>query len=384
MTQTIHLAWEPLTWQERFRTGVSLHSHTLHSRESLSFLDSVARSSTLLSAVLSSARRRYRKAKGHDLDLNRGWWTPPLAARGAWDVEAGQLRALGLRPIVSLTDHDDIEAPMALQLLPQRAAAPVSVEWSVPWRGAVLHIGVHNLPPARARALFSTMSAITAEPDEALIRDMIHALSAYSATLIVLNHPLWDEAKIGKAIHLAAARSFLRTMGEDIHALELNGLRPWRENRDVITFADEFRKPLISGGDRHGFEPNANLNLTNAETFAEFADEVREGASDVSSCRNTARTTLPASSTTSSISSARRKITLAAGGSGATVPSSSAMMASLARSPKSSATICPRRSPSSAACSGPPAIRRCGASFVVPREVNRNLPDAGAPRRVLH
>jgi len=63
--------------------------------------------------------------------------------------------------------------------------------------------------------------------------------------------------------------------------LELNGMRPWRENREVIALAREFGKPAISGGDRHGLEPNTLLNLTNASTFAEFADEVRSGWSDV-------------------------------------------------------------------------------------------------------
>ena len=33
--------------------------------------------------------------------------------------------------------------------------------------------------------------------------------------------------------------------------------------------------PVISGGDRHGCEPNANLNLTNARTFDEFVHEIR-------------------------------------------------------------------------------------------------------------
>jgi hypothetical protein len=33
--------------------------------------------------------------------------------------------------------------------------------------------------------------------------------------------------------------------------------------------------PLISGGDRHAVEPGAVLNVTNAATFAEFAEEVR-------------------------------------------------------------------------------------------------------------
>ena len=32
---------------------------------------------------------------------------------------------------------------------------------------------------------------------------------------------------------------------------------------------------LISGGDRHGVEPNANINLTNATTFTEFVLEIR-------------------------------------------------------------------------------------------------------------
>lgn len=32
---------------------------------------------------------------------------------------------------------------------------------------------------------------------------------------------------------------------------------------------------MISGGDRHGVEPNANLNLTHARSFTEFVHEVR-------------------------------------------------------------------------------------------------------------
>jgi hypothetical protein len=61
----------------------------------------------------------------------------------------------------------------------------------------------------------------------------------------------------------------------------LNGLRPWKENRSVFDLAKRFDKPLISGGDRHALEPNALLNLTNALTFPEFVEEVREGYSDV-------------------------------------------------------------------------------------------------------
>jgi len=77
-------------------------------------------------------------------------------------------------------------------------------------------------------------------------------------------------------------RTFLAVHGSSIHALELNGLRPWSENRVVCTMARETGHPVISGGDRHGCEPNANVNLTNAATFAEFVEEIRfDGVSDV-------------------------------------------------------------------------------------------------------
>jgi hypothetical protein len=64
--------------------------------------------------------------------------------------------------------------------------------------------------------------------------------------------------------------------------MELNGLRPWRENESVLEFAKHWERPVISGGDRHAREPNANVNLTNAATFPEFVAEIREdGWSDV-------------------------------------------------------------------------------------------------------
>jgi hypothetical protein len=49
----------------------------------------------------------------------------------------------------------------------------------------------------------------------------------------------------------------------------------------VVALAGAESKPVISGGDRHAIEPNALLNLTNAGTFEEFAEEVRDGWSSV-------------------------------------------------------------------------------------------------------
>jgi hypothetical protein len=68
---------------------------------------------------------------------------------------------------------------------------------------------------------------------------------------------------------------FLAVNGQYIHALELNGLRTWKENTAVTVLAGKWNQIVISGGDRHGIEPNANVNLTHATTFNEFVHEVR-------------------------------------------------------------------------------------------------------------
>jgi hypothetical protein len=107
---------------------------------------------------------------------------------------------------------------------------------------------------------------------------MLDELHRDPATLIVLNHPLWDEARIGAARHKELLTTFLHQYGRYIHALELNGLRSADENTAVARLAAECGLPLLAGGDRHGCEPNAILNLTHARTFAEFAAEVRDGA----------------------------------------------------------------------------------------------------------
>ena len=39
--------------------------------------------------------------------------------------------------------------------------------------------------------------------------------------------------------------------------------------------AGKWNQLVISGGDRHGIEPNANVNLTHADSFNEFVHEVR-------------------------------------------------------------------------------------------------------------
>jgi hypothetical protein len=125
------------------------------------------------------------------------------------------------------------------------------------------------------------MDSYRQAPDDARLGDVLSTLASFDQVLIVFNHPLWDERGIGPASHREIALRFLRRFGVFLHALELNGLRPWKENRAVSMLARAEQKPVTSGGDRHAIEPNALLNLTNAETFDEFAGEIREGWSDV-------------------------------------------------------------------------------------------------------
>lgn len=278
----IGFQWEKET-RAVYSAGVSLHSHTLHSKESLDFIQRVTKNTPWLSGAIRKQEAKYRAIKGRDLDLRRAWWTPPLSARKAWELENRQIEhTLDKRALISLTDHDTIDGCMQLHLLEAMHDCPISVEWTVPFRNTFFHIGVHNLPVHEATAAMRAMAHFTAAPAEERIAPMLAWLNEWSETLVVLNHPMWDENHIGEEAHKATAMAFLSTYRGFFHALELNGLRPWKENQKTVGLAREFALPAISGGDRHGREPNACVNLTNAATFAEFVAEVREdGWSDV-------------------------------------------------------------------------------------------------------
>lgn len=252
-----------------FRTGVCLHGHTLHSEECLWFLP------RYLSRIPGAARLT------HHIDFARAFFTPPLAPACAFRLERAQIAGLGLRPLVSLTDHDNIEAGLQLQAAALGEEAPVSVEWTVPYHRSIFHLGVHNLPAASSRAWMSAMAAHTAAPDESRLPEILSALDRIPDVLIVLNHPFWLEEGVEEALHRAALDRILRECVAWLHAFELNGTREWPENRDTVKLADAHSRPVISGGDRHGCEPAACLNLTHAASFSEFVCEVRGGCSSV-------------------------------------------------------------------------------------------------------
>lgn len=211
------------------------------------------------------------------VDFARAYWTPPLTPQLAYDTERGQIEnTLGLRAMVSLTDHDNIEAPMWLRSVKETAHTPVSLEWSVPFAGTIFHLGVHNLPGGRAQAIMDDLAAYTRKPSDQRLCELLAMLDGFPDVLIVFNHPLWTQSCIGVRRGSDDLGRFLSCAVQFLHAFEINATRSTKENQRVKELAERWQRPLVSGGDRHGCAASGALNLTAAETFCEFASEIRQ------------------------------------------------------------------------------------------------------------
>jgi hypothetical protein len=275
-SSTISYLWRDPDGPKGFRTGVSLHSHTNQSRETLDFLANFGNQFPVIRPLLSRLERRAEQMHGVRVDYSASYWTPPMTPKLAFDLETRQIENLDLGAMVSISDHDNIIAPMLLRTVPSARQIPVSVEWSAPYGGAqAFHLGVHNLPSARAAEWMATLEDFTAHPSDPRLAEILVALHREPNVLVVFNHPMWDLYLIGAQKHQFLVNEFLQKNGAFVHALELNGLRDWDENRAVRRLAEKWNMLLISGGDRHGVEPNANINLTSASTFTEFVHEIR-------------------------------------------------------------------------------------------------------------
>jgi hypothetical protein len=277
---SVSYLWREPDAPKGFKTGVSLHSHTNQSKETLDFISELSKDWGILQPVMRWCESRSHRLSGIQPDYARSYWTPPLTPSLAFDLERKQIEEkLQLPGLVSITDHDDISAPLLLRSLPSARHIPVSVEWTVPFGTTAFHLGIHNLPSATGVEWMERMREFTAMPVETrapeLLRDMLAELDELPGVLVIFNHPIWDLYRIGKDRHDVLVNEFLARHGQHVHALELNGLRNWKENREAATLASKWNQLVISGGDRHGVEPNANVNLTRAESFTEFVHEVR-------------------------------------------------------------------------------------------------------------
>jgi len=273
---TVQLFWKDSGISKDFRTGVSLHSHTMYSEESLEMIPRYTAAVPFLGRILRNEIEDLSRRNGFEVNFAHAFWTPPLAPRQAYRLEEKQIqRQFRLPGLVSLTDHDDIRAGTLLRVLDRFRDAPVSTEWTIPFEATFFHLGIHNMPVQEASALMQELRAFTAAPQRSFLTALLEKLNYYPDVLLVLNHPLWDEKGIGAANHADILERFLSCHGSTVHALEVNGLRGWHENQQVLQLGRRIGLPVVAGGDRHGREPNAILNLSKASTFPEFVEEVR-------------------------------------------------------------------------------------------------------------
>jgi hypothetical protein len=259
-------------------SGISLHCHTLHSRELLDFVPYYAERIPVFSTFWRRAMESRTRLVGEAPNIRAGYWEPPLSGIDVTESEEKSIRSLGLSPIVSITDHDSISANLELRETPGSVHVPISMEWTVPYQKAFFHVGVHNLPHGCCDLIYRELLEYTfaeGTPDVGRLRTLLNSLNEIPEVLIVLNHPIWDIEMIGQRDHEAALRGFLADFSSEIHALEVNGFRSLAENLEVVQLAEDIGLPTISGGDRHCCQANTVLNISNASTFDEFVYEIR-------------------------------------------------------------------------------------------------------------
>jgi hypothetical protein len=265
--------WRRPSLAGNIQAAVSLHGHTNRSKESLHFLPKLAQKFPTLHAALEKQRKR----SPVPVDFVRAYWTPPLTPKLAYETEREQIEnILGMMSLVSLTDHDNIDAPLLLQTMSEDARTPVSVEWSVPFGGTVFHLGVHNLPIGRAQEVMADLAAHTRTPSDKHLNELLAMLHECPDVLLVFNHPFWNQGGVGEQQYGETLNRFLRCSVRFLHAFELNAMRCSKENDAAMKLAERWQRPLISGGDRHGCEPSGALNLTRATNFPEFVREIRQ------------------------------------------------------------------------------------------------------------
>ncbi len=259
------------------KTGVSLHCHTEHSKEMLDFVPHYAAKLPIINYFWAKEQVRFQEREGREIDFSTAFWSPPMSGQRVYDIEKDQMIKAGLEPIVSVTDHDSIDACLEVNSKEANPRAPISLEWTVPFDYGYFHVGVHNLPKDRAADLTKTLLKYTfgENPTDEKLTDMFAMLNELPGVLVILNHPIWDIELAGAERHEALLKEFVKRHGRWIHAFEVNGFRSWSENKRVIEMAETLGMPLSTGGDRHGCKPNTVINLTNADTFEEFAHEIR-------------------------------------------------------------------------------------------------------------
>ena len=130
------------------------------------------------------------------------------------------------------------------------------------------------MPASRAVDWMKEFEEYTTNKKPRNLRELPAELNGQQCVLVVWNHPYWDAESIGPEERRKSLDSFLEKSLPFLHALESNGMRSRREDREALRLGTMLGVPVVSGGDRHGSEANAVWNLSRAQSFEEFVGEV--------------------------------------------------------------------------------------------------------------
>src|SRR5262249_50564866 len=83
--------------------GISLHCHTLYSKEMFDFVPFYAAKFPFVSAVWRRECRCYLKNEGRLPNFNLGFWEPPLTARQVFQSGSPNLQSIGFHALAPLT-----------------------------------------------------------------------------------------------------------------------------------------------------------------------------------------------------------------------------------------------------------------------------------------
>jgi len=125
---SISYLWRDQKAANGFRAGISLHSHTNQSKETLDFVANICSQYPLFGPIISRMERTSQANHGVRVDYAASYWTPPMTPKLAFDLESKQIENLDIASMVSISDHDNIKAPMLLRTVPSARGIPVSVE----------------------------------------------------------------------------------------------------------------------------------------------------------------------------------------------------------------------------------------------------------------
>ena len=255
-----------------FSHAVSLHNHSCHSVEKLAALNQVVKLGFMrpLSGVL---QRSFGLEDVSGLNYAEITFNPPYTPEAVYQMESSAAALWGFDGVhLTITDHDEFAGGLALLRGRPDLKGQVAIgeEVSVWYQGHLFHLGVSGLPEDGIDELHTRIQAAARGGRY----DELFETLAASGCLVVLNHPLIAWAKRKGTIPIT---DLLTRYGWAIHALEVNGMRRREENDAVLELAQQWRKPVVGGGDSHLLVASSIVTLSQAVSFKDFVSEVKSG-----------------------------------------------------------------------------------------------------------